>query len=183
MEGCLCGDMMHGNDAPVFLIGYRGTGKSTVASELASRLQYQWVDADDIVEKRAGKSIARIFSEEGEAAFRELEARILEHLVQEKRVVAALGGGVVLREDNRQRIRAAGPVVWLTAGVESIGDRLNRDETTAHRRPNLTLAGGKAEIEELLAVRTPLYRECATLTVDTEGKTAAEVADEIVARL
>ena len=171
------------DDSPVFLIGYRGTGKSTVARELAVRLQYPWVDSDDVVEEVAGKTITRIFADGGEVVFRALEAEVLEHLVKEKRMVSALGGGVVLRKDNRQVIRGAGPVVWLTAGIETIWERLNGDETTAHRRPNLTLAGGKAEIEELLAVRTPLYRECATLIVDTEGKTAAEVAEEIVARL
>jgi shikimate kinase len=175
--------MTRRDDSPIFLIGYRGTGKSTVACELGARLQYQWVDADDIVEERAGKTIARIFADEGEAAFRAIEAQVLEHLVKQDRTVAALGGGVVLREDNRQLIRGAGAVVWLTAAIETIWDRLNRDEKTAHRRPNLTLAGGEAEIEELLAMRTPLYRECATLTMDTEGKTAADVADEIMARL
>lgn len=177
------GTMTRPDDSPIFLIGYRGTGKSSVARELAARLQCRWLDADDVVEERAGKTIARIFAEEGEAAFRALEAHILAQLVKGNGTVAALGGGVILREDNRQMLHGSGPVVWLTASIETIWDRLNGDEKTAHRRPNLTLAGGRAEIEELLAVRTPLYRECATLTVDTEGKTAAEVADEIVAGL
>ncbi|HEX4414877.1 MAG TPA: shikimate kinase, partial [Lacipirellulaceae bacterium] len=103
--------MTRDDDSPVFLIGYRGTGKSTVACELAARLHYQWVDADDLVEERAGKTIARIFAEEGEPAFRALEARVLEHLVNERRTVAALGGGIVLREDNRQLVRSSGTVV------------------------------------------------------------------------
>ncbi len=175
--------MAHGNDSPVFLIGYRGTGKSTVARELAAKLEFDAADSDVVVENEAGKTLAQIFAEDGEPAFRELEARAVTALSGKRRMVVSLGGGAVLRESNLEVIRRAGPVVWLTASVDTILDRVNRDETTAHRRPNLTVAGGRAEIEELLAVRTPLYRECATLTVDTEGKTAAEIADEIVARL
>jgi shikimate kinase len=169
--------------APIFLIGYRGTGKSTVARELATSLGYSWIDADDVIEQHAGKSIGQIFADDGEPAFRQMEAGIVEELASEKRTVVALGGGAVLREKSRQIIRAAGPVVWLTATIDTLLQRVAADKITAHRRPNLTMTGGRAEIEELLAVRTPLYRECATLTVDTEGKTAAEVADEIATSL
>ena len=91
----------------------------------------------------------------------------------------ALGGGAVLREENRRAIRAAGPVVWLTASVDTILERLAADPATASRRPNLTTAGGRAEIEALLATRTPIYRECATLVVDTEGKTRGRSGGEI----
>jgi shikimate kinase len=175
--------MARDDDAPIFLIGYRGTGKSAVVRELASRLGYSWIDADDAIEQHAGKSIARIFADDGESAFRKMESAVVAELAGERRTVIALGGGAVLRDETRQTIRAAGRVVWLTASVTTIFERVAADSTTAHRRPNLTVAGGRAEIEELLAVRTPLYRECATLTVDTEGKTAAEVADEIAASL
>lgn len=176
--------MTAADDAPIFLIGYRGTGKTTVARELASRLGFEWVDADDVVEQQAGKTIARIFEDGGEGAFRDWEAGVVAALSRKRRVVVALGGGAVLREENRQAIRGAtGHVVWLTASVDTILERLTADAATASRRPDLTRIGGRAEIEELLAKRTPLYRECATLIVDTEGKGAAEVAEEIVARL
>ena len=108
----------------------------------------------------------------------------MEALVRKRRIVIGLGGGAVLREGNRQAIRGAGgAVVWLTASVPTILARLADDTATASRRPNLTESGGREEVEALLAARTPLYRECATLIVDTEGKSAAEVADEIAARL
>jgi shikimate kinase len=175
--------MDHVDDAPIFLIGYRGTGKSTVARELAGRLGFGAVDADDIIEGQAGKTIARIFAEDGESAFRDFESKAVQALSRERRMVVGLGGGAVLRDENRQAICGAGPVVWLTASVDTILARLAADPTTAERRPNLTPAGGREEIEELLAKRTPLYRECATLIVDTEGKSAAEVADEIAAKL
>jgi shikimate kinase len=170
-------------DAPIFLIGYRGTGKTSVARELAGQLAWHWVDTDDLIEQMAGKTIAAIFSEEGETGFRELEARIVATVVRKRATIVALGGGAVLRDDNREAICAAGPVVWLRASVDAILERVAADSTTASRRPNLTIAGGRAEIEELLAARTPHYRQCATLVVDTEGKTSAEVAEEIAAKL
>jgi shikimate kinase len=171
----------HG-DAPIFLIGYRGTGKTSVARQLAALLNWDWIDADDVIEREAGKTIAEIFAGDGEAVFRELEAYTVAALSRERRMVMALGGGAVMREQNRDAITAAGSVIWLTAGVDTILERLAADPTTASRRPDLT-TGGRAEIEALLAVRTPLYRECATLVVDTEGKTPAQVAAEIVANL
>jgi shikimate kinase len=175
--------MDQSGDAPIFLIGYRGTGKTSVARELAGRLAYDWIDADDVVEELTGKTIAAIFAKEGEAGFREWEAQAVTTLSRKRAMVVALGGGAVLREANRKAIRAAGPVVWLTASADTILERLASDSTTASRRPNLTVAGGRAEIETLLAIRTPLYRQCATLVVDTEGKTSAEVAEEIAANL
>jgi shikimate kinase len=175
--------MAHSGDAPVFLIGYRGSGKTSVARELASQLGYDWIDADDVVERDAGKTIAAIFADGGESAFRDWEARVVAALSRKRRTVVALGGGAVLREENRQAICEAGPVVWLTASVDTILERVAADSTTASRRPNLTTAGGRAEIEALLAIRTPFYRQCATLVVDTEGKTSAKVAEEIAANL
>ncbi len=175
--------MTRTDESPIFLIGYRGTGKSSVARELAVRLGFEWVDSDHVVEQQAGKSIARIFTEDGEGAFRELESSVVESLSRKRRTVVALGGGAVLREENRKLIQAAGLVVWLTAGVDTILARLAADESTVSRRPNLTKTGGRREIEELLTGRTPLYGECATLIVDTEGKTEAQVAEEIAARL
>ncbi len=170
-------------DAPIFLIGYRGSGKTTMAQLLAARLGRNWIDADDLVEARAGKTIAAIFAEDGEATFRNWEAQVVAELCGRTQTVIGLGGGAVLREESRRAIQAAGPVVWLTASVETIQERMTADASTASRRPNLTAAGGRIEIEKVLAVRTPIYRACATIVVDTEGKEPSEVADEIVAQL
>jgi shikimate kinase len=170
-------------DKPVFLIGYRGTGKTTVAKLLARELGYDWVDADDQIEHRAGKTIAAIFADQGEQAFRDLEAEVVAELGDRRRLVVALGGGAVLREANRAAICQAGPVVWLTAGIDTIVERLSLDRSTASRRPNLTQAGGRAEIEALLAERKPIYRACATFEVDTDSTTPADVVDRIIAGL
>ncbi len=129
------------------------------------------------------KTIAAIFADEGEAVFRAWESRVVAALSRKRRTVVALGGGAVLRKENRQVICGMGPIVWLTASVDTIFERVATDPATASRRPGLTTSGGRAEIEALLTIRTPLYRQCATLVVDTEGKSSVEVADEIVANL
>jgi shikimate kinase len=168
----------------IALIGYRGTGKTTVAQRLAMQLGWDWVDADVEVELRAGKSIAAIFADDGEPAFRDLEAAVVAELCQRTETVIALGGGAVLRKENQLAIKESGrAVVWLQASVDAIERRIAADPATAARRPNLTNSPGRTEIERLLAERTPTYRACATLEVDTDDKAPAEIADEIVAAL
>ena len=174
---------MTNSSSPVALIGYRGTGKTTVAQQLALRSGYDWVDADVEVELRAGKSIAAIFADEGEDAFRDIEAAVVAELCGRERVVIALGGGAILRAESREAIAKCQAVVWLQASVETISERIDGDESTAARRPNLTNAPRRREIEQVLAERTPIYRGCATLEVDTDGKAPAEIAGEIAAAL
>jgi shikimate kinase len=163
----------------IFLVGLRGTGKTTVARLLAERLGWQWADADTVLESRHGRSIRQIFAEEGETGFRDKEAALLEELCDRQRHVLATGGGVVLRPENCRRLRAAGLVIWLTADPATLWDRLQHDETTAERRPDLTV-GGLAEIEEMLRLRRPLYEAVADLTVDTAGRSPAQVVEAIL---
>ena len=170
-------------NSPLALIGYRGTGKTTVARLLAGRLRYDWIDADVEVELRAGKSIAAIFDDSGEAAFRDLEANLVAELCQRERTVLALGGGAILREANRKWLSQCQHVIWLQAPAAVIAKRLESDPTTASRRPNLTNRGGLHEIQQLLGAREPIYQACATLEVDTEDKDPAEIADEILTRV
>lgn len=166
----------------LFLIGYRGTGKSTVAQLLAQRLGWKAVDADVLLEQRTGQTIRQIFAGEGESGFRDREANLLTDLCQGRWQVIATGGGVVLRAENRQKMRAAGRVVWLTADPLTIWQRLQADATTTERRPPLTV-GGLVEIEELLQQRAPLYAACADWQVDTASATPEQVAEEIMERL
>lgn len=167
----------------LILIGYRGTGKSTVARRLALRLGWDWVDSDVEIELQAGKSIAAIFAEDGEAAFRDLETAVIGELGRRNRHVLGTGGGAVLREENREILRESGKIVWLQATAETIAARIETDTTTSARRPNLTNQGGLPEIRELLAARAPIYRGCADLAVDTEEKEPAAVVEEILTRL
>jgi len=167
----------------IALIGYRATGKSTVAQRLADMLRWDWVDLDVAIEAETGKSIDRIFADDGEDGFRDVEALIVAEVCQRPYTVAALGGGAVIRERNRQVLADCLAVVWLVASVDAIHARMTGDPTTRYRRPNLTNSGGRREIETLLARRTPIYRACATLEVDTENKAPEEIAAEIAAAL
>jgi shikimate kinase len=165
------------------LIGYRATGKTTLAKVLAQQLNWQWIDADVEIERMAGKTIAQIFAEDGEPAFRDLEAQAIADLCRRDRLVLAAGGGAPLREENRRTMQQSGKVVWLTARPETILERMSADATTAQRRPSLTDHGPLQEIIQLLAQREPMYRETAHLVVDTEKRTPEELSAEILTRL
>ncbi len=165
------------------LIGYRATGKTTLARLLAERLGWDWIDADVEIERVAGKTIARIFAEDGEPAFRNIEARVIADLTARSNLVIAAGGGAPLREESRSAMRAAGRVVWLQASAETINARMTGDKTTATRRPGLTDRGPLDEIVHLMSVREPVYRETAHLEIDTEGKPPEYLVDEILGHI
>lgn len=165
------------------LIGYRATGKTSLARELAAALRWNAVDADVEIERRAGKSIKQIFEEDGESAFRDLEAEVIADLCQKERLVIASGGGAPMREASRQVMRQAGKVVWLRATPETILARMTGDVTTAERRPDLTDKGGLKEIIDMLELRDPIYRETADFEVDTEHKSLKQIAEEILERI
>lgn len=167
----------------LILIGYRATGKTTLAKLLAKQLDCEWIDADVEIESRAGKSIARIFAEDGEPAFRDLEAEVIADLCRRRDLVLAAGGGAPMREESRKAMRAGGRVIWLHALPETILARMSADETTPGRRPSLTDQGPLEEIIHLLKRREPIYRESAHLVVDTEGKTPERLVAEILERL
>jgi shikimate kinase len=163
----------------IYLIGYRGSGKTTVARHLATMLWWNWLDADPHLERQAGRTIREIFAAEGEQGFRDLESRVVADLSLYSQLVIALGGGAVLREENRARIKASGKCVWLKASPELLWSRIEADPTTSERRPNLTSQGGIEEVRRLLAERTPLYEECADLTVETDGRSPFAIATTI----
>jgi shikimate kinase len=167
----------------VFLIGYRGSGKTSVAAVLAQRLGWPWIDADAELERRSGKSIKQIFDEGGEPAFRELESAVVGDLAQGDRHIIALGGGALIREPNRQALTGRGKFVWLQASPEVLLARIQGDDTTAARRPNLTGQGGLTEIRSLLAERTPIYAASADVTINAAERSPLEIAEQIIAEL
>jgi shikimate kinase len=162
------------------LVGFMGTGKTAVGNALAGRLGWPLTDTDAWIEDNAGKSITRIFAEDGEEIFRDWETRALDALGGESEpCVVATGGGIVLAERNWPRLRALGPVVCLTAGAEEILRRVG----AAADRP--LLAGSpedvRARVQALLAARRQAYAQ-ADWACATEGKSPAEIAEQIIQR-
>jgi len=162
------------------LVGYRGTGKSTVGRILAERLGLAFADADVELEAIAGRSIPAIFAEQGEAAFRDWEEKVLSDLCTRPGTIVATGGGVVLRERNRNLIRSFGFVTWLTADPEVLAGRLRAEPGGLANRPSLTAEGTLGEIARVLKERTHLYRAVAHAIVDTNQKTPLQTAEAIL---
>jgi len=171
------------HDGPplIFLIGYRGSGKSTVGPPLAAELGWDFVDADDLIEARAGQSITQIFASEGEAGFRDRESAMLQELSGRGRHVIATGGGMVERPANREVLRRSGWCVWLRGDPATLWERVRDDPTSHGRRPALTALAGIREVEEKVQAREPVYRETAHFAVETAGKSPDEVVSAILA--
>jgi shikimate kinase len=164
------------------LVGYRGTGKSTVGRILADRSNRTFLDADLTVEARAGRPASEIFALFGEPIFRDWEERALAELIEAfPTAIIAAGGGAVLREANRRRLRDFGSVIWLTAEPAELARRLESDPRGVAARPALTAHGTIAEIARVLELRTPLYHEVADAVIDTGGKSPDQVAAAILA--
>ncbi|HEY5654220.1 MAG TPA: shikimate kinase AroK [Woeseiaceae bacterium] len=159
----------------IFLVGPMGAGKSAVGRQLARSMQLQFVDSDDEVEARTGVDIAFIFEKEGEAGFRKREAAVIDELSQREGIVLATGGGAVMDADSRQHLAARGFVVYLRTSVEQQLERTRR----GRERP--MLAGGDREdvLRKLLEAREPLYQQIADITVETDRRRVAAVAEEI----
>jgi shikimate kinase len=166
----------------ITLIGYRGSGKTTVAQALAVHLGWNWIDADTVVEEAAGCTIKEIFAAEGESGFRDRERNALASLFTRDKLVLAAGGGAILNPLTRREMKVAGPVVWLQASVAKLATRIDSDPATAERRPNLA-GGGIDEISRLLAEREPLYRECASVTIYTDALDVSEIVERIAVAL
>ena len=138
------------------------------------------IDLDEKIEADAGKPIRDIFQEGGEPLFRDLETAALREVSAEAPSVISLGGGAIVREENRERIRESGLCVWLDATAESLARRIRDDESTASRRPSLTSDGLIEEIAPLLRQRQPWYQSVSTIRIDTTDKSIDEVAAEAV---
>lgn len=161
----------------IVLVGFMGTGKSSVGRRIASQLGLRFVDTDRLVVEKTGISIDEIFRHHGEERFREEEADALDSLDAIDAHVMATGGGIVTRASNVERLRSLGFVVCLTASEEVILERVSRND----RRPLLKEANPRETIRALLAARAPLYASAAHFTVDTTIRSHDEVASVIIA--
>ena len=165
----------------VYLTGYRGSGKSTVGRLVAGRLGWGFVDLDDQITAAAKRSVREIFEAEGEAGFRNRESAAMAEVAGRDRTVIALGGGALLREQNRAMIpRGRSAVVYLRAGAEELHRRIHADAATAAHRPALThLGGGLDEVRQLLAAREGIYREVMTHELEVTDRRPEDLADEL----
>lgn len=156
-----------------------GSGKSTVGRQLARRLGLPFHDSDHLIEQRLGCSIREYFAREGEAAFRDVEEQVLRELAQGPAAVVATGGGAVLRQANREALRAGGQVIYLRSSPEELYRRVRHDT----QRPLLQVADPMARLRAMHAERDPLYREAAHFLIETGRPSVATLVNMIVMQL
>jgi shikimate kinase / 3-dehydroquinate synthase len=161
----------------IALIGFMGTGKTVVGRLLAEKLGKRFIELDAEIEIKAGKTVAAIFREDGEACFRKMEAQITADISTQKNTVVACGGGIVLDKANVFRLKQEYVIVCLSAAPADILTRISGEQGT---RPLLDVADKGKKIEELLADRRPLYGQAAEITVNASGIDPAGVAQKIV---
>jgi shikimate kinase len=166
-------------DRNVVLIGFMGTGKSSVGRELARRWGFRFLDTDSIIRHQYGKSIPEIFSVFGEPFFRDQEFATLTKLLQCHRSVIATGGGIVIQPRNVALLSELGFTIWLKADQTTILERVSRNRN----RPLLQTADPEGTIARLLAERAPLYGSAADLVIDSAGLTHHEVAERVITGL
>jgi shikimate kinase len=160
----------------IVLIGFMGTGKSTVGSRLAQRLKRKFVDMDREIERVVGMTVSDIFKRYGEIRFRSEEKLMVQKLARESGLVIAAGGGVVLDQGNIDTLSRNGIIIWLEATPNEIFERVNRKKGT---RPLLKKDLKLEDIEEMLKARESLYAR-ADYRVSTSGKSPEEVTNEII---
>lgn len=159
----------------IYLIGFMGTGKSTVSACLAEKLGYEEIDTDEWIVKSQCRSIPEIFDTEGEEYFRELETDLLRRMQQDKKIISC-GGGMALREENVSLMKQNGIVILLTAEPQTVLSRVKQDKN----RPLLNGNMNTDYIKELMEKRNPFYKMAAEAVVATDDKQPEEIANEII---
>lgn len=164
----------------IILIGYMGSGKTTVGKIAAERKNYTFVDTDEMIVEQQHRSISEIFAADGERAFRDMETALLRQLIAEKRehLVISTGGGMPLRAENRQLLAQLGKVVYLKASPATIYNRIKGDTT----RPLLQCENPLERIEEMIVERSPLYEAGAMFIVEVDELSQSEAASEILTK-
>jgi shikimate kinase len=164
----------------IVLIGYRGTGKSTVAAILGQRLGRKVISTDEEIVKEAKQSIPQLIEQFGWDHFRGLETQMCQKLIGQDNLIIDTGGGLILKEENVKILKANGKVAWLTAEVATIASRISSDT----QRPSLS--GTKSfveEIEEILEIRKPHYQAAADHVIPTDQISPEQIAEAILSRI
>ncbi len=166
----------------IALIGFMATGKTIIGKELVKQLgnDYQFIETDQMVVKMAGKSINKIFKEEGELIFRRYEKDACKNASNLKKTVVSCGGGVILNEKNIRNLKKKCYIILLTATTDEIYNRIMRNGKK--KRPLVDKENPKKEIENILQYREPLYRSVADITIDTTNKEIIEIVHEIITK-
>jgi shikimate kinase len=167
---------MAGIDFNLMLIGFMGTGKSTIAAKLKEALKVEQIEMDALIAEEAGMSIPDIFEKFGEAHFRDLETEMLRKFREKKPVVVSCGGGAVLRDENIEIMKGQGKIILLTATPETIYERVK----DSNDRPVLNGNMNVAYISELMEKRRARYEMAADIVITTDGKSADEICNEIL---
>lgn len=157
------------------LIGFMGAGKSAVGRSVAEQLGFEFVDTDELIERRVGKSISQIFAQDGEAHFRELERSVVEQLQSENHLVISTGGGLPTRQENIDSLKTHALIVCLWASADKIWERVRHQS----HRPLLQTPDPFAKIQELLAARAPFYRQ-ADVLLNTDNRSVRQAALQVV---
>ncbi|MCG8552130.1 MAG: shikimate kinase [Desulfobacterales bacterium] len=168
---------------PIFLIGYRCTGKTTTGKHLAALLDKRFLDTDLVLEATYSTSIAQMVARHGWSYFRAKETETLMNLDLKTGPVIATGGGIILAEENRLFLKKNGAVVYLYATAPVLTDRIRKDEQNTERRPDLTHDSLALETQKMLELRNPLYRALADISINTEEYNPKAAALQIMAGL
>ena len=169
----------------LFLTGYRGSGKSTIAPLIARLTNGDWVDIDELVELSAQKPISHIFADDGESEFRQLEHQAIGSVVgptnDDSPLVVSLGGGAITFANNRELIAGSGKTVYLRGTVDTLWQRISTDPVSGDKRPDLTDQGGRAEVQQMLKLRNEIYESNSDFQIDIDSLTPEAIAKAIVA--
>lgn len=164
----------------IVLIGFMGSGKSTVGMALAEKMGFAFLDTDAYIEKKAGMSISEIFENHGEGYFRELETNVIRELMETtNHTVFSTGGGMPLRDENASLLRLLGTTVYLQASAKETYERVKDDD----KRPLLQCEDPYGRIVALLEERRPLYERASHLCIQTDGKTVESIVDEVIKQM
>ena len=163
----------------IYLVGFMGSGKTTVSKELAKSLNWELIDTDNYIEEKYGRAIKDIFATEGEEAFRDMETEVLEEMSLTENKIISCGGGIVLRKQNVDLMRLGGKIVLLNATPETIYERVKHGTN----RPILNGNMNVGYIAELMSRRSAAYEYAADVVVDTDDKEVGEIVGEIVERV
>ncbi|QYM79940.1 shikimate kinase [Horticoccus luteus] len=166
---------MNAADVNLYLVGFMGTGKTTIGRAVAARVGFQFIDSDHQIEREQAKTIPEIFAEKGEAAFRAMERAFVVEGHPGTRAVVACGGGLVVQPGNLSELQARGVVICLHASVESILARTSR----FRHRPLLEVEDPAARIRELYAVRAPIYRRAGSMIL-TDARPLGDIVNHVL---